>query len=218
MGRDNMGTRSSSRSEDDIEKLISRVCTHFVTQLKEELNSKIDKLDEKISKVFDSLASIKSSVQNNSKSIENLQRKYDELDQGCRKNSLRICGFQEEDDEDLLALLPEFFSQKLNISCSSKDIDYVFRLKSDKNGEAPAAIIVNFVQNCTRNKIYMAKKHLKNCPVSVFEDLTRPRYELLLSTKQKFGKKMAWSSAGKIYAWNASSNKKVLIQSKDDLL
>lgn len=217
MGRDTV-TRSGSRSEDDMDKLINKVCTNFANQLKEELHSKIDKLDEKLNKLCESLNHINSLVQKNIKAIADVQDRFDNLEQSSKRNSVRICGFKETENENLLELLPEFISQNLNVNCSQSDIDYVFRLKkNDDTGVVPAAIILNFVSNVKRNIVYQAKKRLKNTSVAIFEDLTLPRYELLMAAKKKFGRNMAWSSTGRIYAWNATLKKKIEIKAKLDL-
>ena len=216
MGRETT-TRSNSRSDDDLEKLITKVCTNFDTQLREELNPRMDKLDTKFNKICESLSKIQNSVQNNTKSIVELQNRIDIMEQHSKRNALRICGFSEREDEALLNLIPEFITQKLNINCATSDIDYVFRLKkSDDKSDIPAPILVNFLSNVKRNSVFNAKKLLKNSPVSIFEDLTRLRFETLLAAKKKHGKNMAWSSSGKLYVWISSENKKIEIKPKSD--
>lgn len=210
-------TSNSRKTEDDLEKLINKVCATFINQLKEELSDKIKQIDVKITQVCEILKNIETKIDSNKKEISELQHRVENLEQRSKANSLRICGIKRTKDEDLPAILTDILSEKLNIQVSLKDIDYAFRLKS-KNDErnGPTPIIVNFVSNMTRNKIYQAKKELKHTPISIFEDLTRARYNLLMKTKKKFGKHMAWTENGKVFAWDASTKKKIAVNINSD--
>lgn len=212
-------TRSTIRStsDDDLERLIKRVCTTFFNQIKDELSEKINKIESKIDQYCESLKVIDTKIESNKKEMTELQYRIENLEQKSKANSLRICGIEEVEDEDLSVVLTDLFSDKLNIQISQKDIDYVFRLKSkNRRTDAPTPIIINFVSNITRNKVFLAKKQLKNSKVSIFEDLTRVRYNLLMTAKERFGKNMAWTENGRVFAWDALTKKKITVSLRNN--
>lgn len=212
------GTRSSSRSDDDnIEKLISRVCANFVNQMEAKIDAKMDKLSSKLNEVCNSFKDMKGEIQKNTIAIGQLEGLIDELDQQSKRNSMRMCGLLEKDDEDLLEVIPTFITKKLKIPCSRNDINCVFRMGKEKLEGKCRPIIINYVNGGKRNEVFNSKKLLKDSGVSIFEDLTRPRYELLSEAKKKWGITNVWSSNGKIYRWVAEDRKRMLIKSKDDI-
>lgn len=212
-------TRSTSNTldgkldEDEMEKLIKKVCATFFTQIKEELTVKMIKLESKLDDVCVALKDINSRIMDNKKNITELQDRVESLEQKAKANSLRVFGVEESENEDLSGVLVGLFSEKLNINISQTDIDYVFRLRKKKEQiEKTSPIIIHFVSNTVRNRIYHAKKLLRGTPISIFEDLTRNRYGLLMATKRKFGNNMVWTEGGKVYAWDSSTKSKIYIK------
>ncbi|KAJ8981913.1 hypothetical protein NQ317_008818 [Molorchus minor] len=104
---------------------------------------------------------------------------------------------------------------KLNVICLNTDIDSVFRIGKSNNSNKPRAVLVNFVTNIKRNEVYYARKLLKGSGILMFEDLTKQRFNLLVSAKSKYGKRDAWSANGRIYV--LQDNIKRLINSSEDL-
>ncbi|KAJ8968119.1 hypothetical protein NQ317_003180 [Molorchus minor] len=216
--RSGSNTRSAKQEEEYLEQLISKVCTNFTNQLEEKLDLKVKQLDAKLSQVCDSLKNINILVNNNVKDIKELQQRCETLEQQSKRNSLRLCGFNETEGENLSQSLASFFEENLKINCASNEIDFAFRLrKFENNRNAPRPIIVNFVRNIKRNEVMAAKKLLKNTPFTIYEDLTRENYELLISAKKKYGQTKAWSTGGKIFIWNAAGNNKVHVKSRSDI-
>lgn len=188
------------------EELINKVCNNFVKQY----DSKIDK---KLDKINDSIKALTNSVASNENSIKVLKVKNDFNELRAKRNSLRFHGFEDSDEEDVMDTMLSFINDKLNVKCSSAEVDSVFRVgKENPNGRV---ILVNFVTNWKRSEVFSAKKLLKNTGISVYEDLTKERYELLLAAKKKYGKSHVWSSGGKVHVLD--NNKKIVINSVDEL-
>lgn len=214
-------TRSTSSStsetvDDATEKLITRVCHSFSSQLEAKFNLRFDQIDNKLSEVNDTLNQLKKENISNSKAICKLQEKTDYTEQLMKKNSLRIHGVIEEMNEDVVEVVTNFINRKLRVPLTPTDIDSAFRIGKDGQ-EQPRIILISFVRNIKRNEVFKAKKILKDTDYSIFEDLTKQRYDILLTGKKKFGRNKVWSSGGRIYAWNDRDNKKILLDSVEGL-
>lgn len=214
MGKETRNTAATSNSE-DVEQLINKVCASFVKQIEAKFDKKLDQINDKLSKVTDSLNEIKETVGQNKKSISDLDSKIDYLEQLSKKNALRFHGFQENPEEEVADMIVDFIINKLNITCTKENIDCAFRVGQSLH-DKPRSILVNFTSNIKRHEIITAKKNkLKGSKIAIYEDLTKPRYELLQKAKKKYGNQCAWSSGGKIYVLNNKS--KQLIKSECDL-
>ncbi|CAG9760125.1 unnamed protein product [Ceutorhynchus assimilis] len=114
-------TRSSSKSEEDIENLISRVCSNFVSQLERKLDSKLEAFETKITSLCDSLKDVNLSLAKNSQVIDELAVKVDVVEQRSKRNTLRLCGFEENQEDDLKTVL-KFFSDATLDSIQENEI------------------------------------------------------------------------------------------------
>lgn len=215
----NTEENSNSISDAAMEKLISKVCCNFVTQLEAKIDSKFDKLVDKLSEVTNSIKVLDERVTSHSLQAVKLNERNDYIEQLLKKNSLRFLGIAELDNEDVVDTVISFIINILKVNCNISDIDSAFRLpKPHGSSNNPRSIMVTFVQNIKRNEVFSAKKVLKNTPYSIYEDLTASRYEILVAAKAKFGKNKAWSAGGNVFVWCDKDRKKILIKSKNDLL
>lgn len=131
------------------------------------------------------------------------------------KNSLRFNGMEEQGQENILDLITSFINNKLNVSCSHNDINYLYRVGNINNSRKPRPILINFVTNLKCKEIVNARKLLKNSGISIYEELTKRRYNLLQLAKKKHGRTNAWSLNGKVYV---KLNKQTcLLRSEEDL-
>ncbi|KAG5869314.1 hypothetical protein JTB14_001637 [Gonioctena quinquepunctata] len=184
----------------DVEELTSRVCAEFYSKIEKSFDSKFSKMEKQ-------LASIETAL------------KISDLEQHQRINSIRIQGLREEaDNEYLLENTLQFFEHSLNISCTKQEIDSIFRINGRQDVAKPRPIIVKFVTNFKKNEIIGARKLLKNKNISVFEDLSKKKFQLLKIAKEKVGPKKAWSLGGKIFVWSEKRNKKIIINNEQDIL
>lgn len=214
MGKNKQAVTQELSTED----LINKVCSYFMEKIESSFESKFDKLCDKLNNLQDTLNNINKTVDSHQKIISAVEDRCDEMEQHCKKNALRICGLAEENrNETVLDNVIRFFSTKLNITCKNEDFDSVFRIGKFNNTEKPRTILVNFISNIKRSEVFTAKKLLKNNEVSMFEDLTKKRFELLIAAKKKMGPANAWSSNGRIYVWCEKSRKRCVINKEVDL-
>lgn len=204
-------TRSTSISDDSIEKLIQKVCATFANQLKADFDVRFNKLEDQLKVVSSALNTINCDIKSNKEAILNLNSQLDVTQQLSKRNSLRFVGLPEEDGERVIDTVVNFINITLNVHCSKRDIDCAFRLAKTDNAERPRVILVTFALNWIRNEVFSAKKVLKNSEVAIFEDLTKIRYDLLMHSKRKYGKSKVWSAGGNIYFWSDTENKKKII-------
>jgi len=134
---------------------------------------------------------------------EDSLRRDDELEQYQRRNNLRVFGIEESDGEDTDQLLLDLFKDKLNVDVQLADIDRSHRVGKPStpgtNGAVkPRAIIVKFTSYRTRRAVFSVKKRLRGSKVSISEDLTRHRYNLLRQATEEHGRGNVWSSDGRI--------------------
>ncbi|CAG9812936.1 unnamed protein product [Phaedon cochleariae] len=208
-GRNRSGSTNSNGANDAaMEHLINKVCANFVNQLETKFEKQLDKLHDKLSDMSESLNKMSASVTVNTNSITNLVKRSDQFEQLHKKNSLRIYGIVERDNENTPETIVEFINKELGVECSRRDLDMAFRL-DQMSSEKPRAILVNFTSNILKNDIMSAKRKLKNSPISIYEDLSKSLYELLRKAKHKYGSRNAWASAGKIFVKQGESKKQI---------
>nr|KAG5694530.1 hypothetical protein BaRGS_030405 [Batillaria attramentaria] len=124
-------------------------------------------------------------------------QKADEVAQYTRRNNVRIFGVPESENESVEeceAKILEIFNKKLGVSLAPKDLEATHRLgkkkppklrdgdnDSDSDEEnRPRAIIVRFVSRKSVQAVLSNRRKLKNSRIVITEDLTVPRYQLLM--------------------------------------
>lgn len=200
------GSTSTLGDDDAMEKLISKLCTKFLTQLEDRLDARFSKFEDKLSEVCESIKTLRDEVGSTAAKVTDIQKKVDTLEQIQKRNSIRISGLPVSDDGDILVYVVDFIKSKLKVDCSSTDIDYCFRTIKDSK----CTIIVNFCSNWKKHAVLAAKHRLKGTQIAIFEDLTPTKYKLLSQAKKKFGNNKAWSSGGRIFYWDPKTNKKLI--------
>ncbi|KAJ8914734.1 hypothetical protein NQ315_017445 [Exocentrus adspersus] len=202
-------------NDEGLEQLIAKVCSTFVKQLEARIDKKFNSISTKLEDLGNSFKTLNESVIANKRVIDELAVTIDYLEQSAKNNTLRFCGIEESKDVKDMDLVLSCMQSKLGINCSPSEVDYVFRAGKFVNGGRPRPMIVRFLANIKKAEVYSSKKLLKDSGITVFEDLSKRRYQLLQQAKKKFGKSAAWSAGGKIYV--LANNKKCQINSATDL-
>lgn len=138
-----------------------------------------------------------------------LRDEVDNLEQYSRRNCLRVFGVKEEVGENTEDKVREIFSSKLCVKVEPSDIDRCHRV-GKLNAKKSRPIIIKLVSYKTRATIIRARKLLKGTGISIKEDLTNKRLELLNAASTKYGIKNAWSFNGNIYVNAGDSVKRIL--------
>ncbi|KAK3911110.1 Protein unc-13-like protein C [Frankliniella fusca] len=124
-----------------------------------------------------------------------LRDKTDDLEQRNRLENLRIFGVTEVDNEETDLLVLDV-AKKLGLySIERSDISRSHRVGKKHDGK-PRAIIVKFVSFATRQKMFLAKKKLKSSGISIREDLTSIRQDILNKARDSF--ENVWTQSGVI--------------------
>ncbi|KAJ8927523.1 hypothetical protein NQ314_020025 [Rhamnusium bicolor] len=145
----------------------------------------MEKINKKLMDVSDSLKLLDKTVSSNTKAISELTDKFDLLEQYFKKNFLRFLGIAENNDEDLVEIIVSLINNTLKVPCANQDIDYTFRVSKLTQADNTRAVLVNFVSNIKRTQVFNSRKLLKGTNLSVYEDLTRKRYDLLKEAKKR---------------------------------
>ncbi|KAI4469370.1 l1 transposable element-related [Holotrichia oblita] len=108
----------------------------------------------------------------------------DSLEQYTRRNSIRLFGVPEQENEDTLKLVKEILTEKMELPEICFLIDRCHRLKSknaSKNiatNARPNAIIIKFMSYNAKMSVNQQKKALKGTGWVITDDLTSNRYAL----------------------------------------
>lgn len=218
-----LNTRSAATSEikvnnvEAIEDLINKVCTSFVNQLEANIDKKFSKIDSKLNEVNNTLKDLTQMINSNKSAIETLDLKYDQLEQNSKSNCLRFTGFpedREEKEENVMNVLLTYLNDTLKVSCSPNDIDNIYRIgKANRNKSR--TILVKFLRSIKRNEVINARKLAKGSGITIYEDLTKERYNLLQLAKKKHGSRDVWCLGGRIFVQRG--DKRCLINSLNEL-
>jgi hypothetical protein len=134
--------------------------------------------------------------------VDDLESTNDDLEQYQRRNSLRISGLLEEDNEDTfqrsLCVINE--TMKVEPPIQEQDIDRLHRVGKQDGGK-PRSIIVKFATYRARHRVMQCRRNLKNSNIFINEDLTRERSKLLYQsrlTKRQEKIKDCWTHDGSI--------------------
>ena len=153
------------------------------------------------------------------KEVIKLKVKIDDLEQYQRKDSCRINGIKEIEDETVDQLEEEIVKVAgwSGANISRADISIAHRLNA-RRGIKP--VIVKFTSRGAKDRFYRAKKNLKEKveakEIYISEDLTKLRYKLLQAAKKCNGYKSLTTTGGKILVWNGG-NHPVKVEHPEDL-
>lgn len=156
------------------------------------------------------------------------QYRYDQLEQYTRRESVKICGLEEQADETT-GMLEEAvieIANVIDVPLNPCDISVVHRSGPKKSGK-PRPVLCKFVSRKKKEAIISNRRALKNAgnKVFIYEDLTPLRSKLLHVVKKNETIHHAYTSNGKIFACLKDINdpnkhldlKKVVVENPDDL-
>ena len=190
--------------------------TYFDEQYQSSLMSILKSFTEKI----DEISSVATIAQNTSEllkaelnqtqeKVKELELKIDDQEQRSRNACLLFHGIDEDDEEDTDRQIIVICSKHLNIEIDINSITRSHRLgpirmpgietRRQRKEVRARPIIVRFNNFRERQKIFSAKKRLKGKRISVTENLTKMRMELLKKANTKFGKGNCWTQEGRIF-------------------
>lgn len=186
-----------------MESLITKICEKVEISFKD----RFDKQERQIVKLEKQVSSLKSD-------IEQLQINNDKLEQYSRKNDIRIFGLKEKRNENIVEETYSFFKQKLGAQIERADIREVNRIgKNMENRDRP--IIVKFMKESSKNEVFYKKKQLKGTGITMREDLTKARLDLIKVAIEQFESKNVWTQGGRVFVF--AQNRKHVVNNIEDI-
>lgn len=144
--------------------------------------------------------------------IESLRKELghrsDELEQYQRRNNLRIFGVPESPNESTDAIVLNV-AAKMKVDITLSDIDRSHRTGKQSPGNHPRPIIVKWVSYAKRSEFFRSKRHLKGSGITVREDLTATRLNLLRTAIDKFGLNNTWTQDGVIIVLRGNTRHRI---------
>ena len=205
------------KDDDIINKLVSVIRTTLITELTpiitEKVTQSIDKsIELQLKSRDDRIAALESK-------LDSITKQNDDAEQYSRRNCIVFHGLPETDNENTDETIIKICREKMKLQIESKDLDRSHRL-GRSNGGKPRGIIAKFANYNSRDKIYRARKVLRNCsgtPVYIHESLTKMRSELFWKVKSSQAVKVAWTQDGRVYALLKKDDKRITLSHKGDL-
>ena len=137
--------------------------------------------------------------------LKSLTRAVDDQEQRSRNMCLLFHGIVETEDEDTDQHVINTIKNELEIEMGVGDIQRSHRLgqvRTQRSTRAakprPRPIIMRFSDYRKRREVFTTKRKLKGKAVSITENLTQTRLELLKAATEKYGKGNAWTVDGRI--------------------
>ena len=147
------------------------------------------------------------------------EEKMDDLEQYSRRSCLVITGVKETRGEDTDQIVEEILFSKLGLNLAPFEVQRTHRLgqiRDPKDGRAVnRPIIIRFVGYKSRDKVFKVKRKLKGTGISIFENLTERRAELLQEVKKIAGYKNVWTMDGRILTFGRNGQK-IQVRRKED--
>jgi len=171
---------------------------HIHQELVQKLQLEIEKKDEEIRFLHQTVDS-----------------RTDEISQYQRRNSLRIFGVEEKKLENCDQLILDIASNQLNIDLELEDLDRCHRSGRKSNTGRPRPIIVKFVSYRKRSVVFKEKSRLKGTNITIREDLTKYRLNLLQKAIGHYETKNVWTYDGRIIIKTPDGIKHTVVSEND---
>ena len=133
----------------------------------------------------------------------------DDLEQYSRRNCLIFTGIKEageDETENTEEVILDICRNKLQIELHRFILDSTHRLgrkripKPDWEIPKPGPIIAKFITYHDRDSVYKYKRKLKESGLTIMENLTNRRVDLLNEVREAVGVKNTWTFDGCVYA------------------
>lgn len=169
----------------EIEEMITKQVTEKVTQECAQLNKGVTKMGTEVRDL----------KADNSK----LYAILDDQEQNARSQNVRIFGVETSDGEDTRKIVLDLLNKKMKCGIKDSEIKKCFRVPAKNPSDKPPAILVQFFNDTSRTAVLVNRKQNPVTGVSVKEDLTKRRLDLLHRAVSKYTLKNAWTLRGNVY-------------------
>jgi len=174
--------------------------------------------------------------------LQKANSRVDELEAYTRRDNLVISGLpvesyaeasssteqdgRGESSEGTEKSLLKLFNDQLKVNVSPADISVAHRLRKRGGSSAvnsgPPAVIVRFTNRKTRDRVYNARRELRNMNTRIFinEDLNQSTNKLFFNARHLVKSRIihsAWTYTGNVFIKETSTSRPRRITSTDDL-
>lgn len=199
---------------EDVEAIFQRVFKREQQDIIHQIQAHFDaKVEHLINKYETEIKRLETKVQEQQKNIEKLEQKAINAEQYSRRNLVRIFGISEEEQEDVQETVVSVIEKHLKIQISPDVIDNIHRT-GVKSVNKPRPIILKFTSYRFKQQIMLKRNLFKGTGITVQDDLTRERLELLIKAKNKYGARNAWTIRGNVMA-NTDTGKRCIRTEQD---
>lgn len=185
----------------------------LITNALKPLNNSVKALQNEIAGLRTEVESLKEDIEKKDEEISDLYVRLDEREQYSRRNNLRIFGVTETEHENTDNLVVKV-AKDIGVTLDGHNIDRSHRI--GKPGPKPRPIIVKFIGYHARKEMFSAKKALKGTGITIREDLTKCRLEVLKRAVKEYSERNVWSSDGVIMV-KINNLRPIRVKSERDL-
>lgn len=208
-----MSTKSASLS--DIESTITNCLSKdsFVNKIVDLLTVRVK--DAVLQALTDTLREAREEIKDLRTQVDSLKSEIkevklsaasrcDDLEQYTRRHNVRIFGVPEVEGENTDDVVTKIFTDKLKLDIPRDRLDRTHRVGRRPGPTANGTprsrpIIVRFSSYRDRRSVFTSKKLLKGSGITIREDLTSARAELLRAAVSRYGVTNVWTLDGRIH-------------------
>ena len=157
------------------------------------------------------IAALQSELKNSNIKVEDLEKKIERQEQYSKRNCIIIHGLKEEKNESTNDKVVKLFREELNEDVLLADLDRAHRIgkKRLKQKTTPSYRKICVIQYS--QKVFKSKKKLKGKNISITENLTGYRMNILNEAREKFGFNNGWTYDGRILFKDNNDGQKIKI-------
>lgn len=197
------------KGDDFVDKIVAKLTAKVrdavleaLSQSLRDARSRIDELNQEVSKLRTEL-----------KRVEVVEKSVEEAEQYQRRNNLRVFGIPEARGESTDGIVIGLFKDKLDIDLPLERVERTHRVgrprpPGDDGKPRHRPIIVRFNSYRDRREVFSNKKRLKGSGITIREDLTTKRAEVLRHAIQQHGPSKVWTVDGRIIWDDGAGNRR----------
>lgn len=214
-------SKFNKQQEDKIEQIVTNIIIskfddNWMSTLIDKITEKVEQsCKNKLKEQEEKINQMEKEVNNLKIELEQVKMDKDNVEQYTRKNNVRIFGIKEVNQENTENLVIKLCQEKLNINLTANDIEICHRVGTNNN-KNNRPIFVKLISNKVKNDIYYAKSKLKGLKITIREDITKHRMEIIKTAVEEFGPKNVWTQNGSMYIY--CNNKKNYVKNVEELL
>lgn len=204
-----------------VESKISAVLTNeeFIKNICEKVSQK---LADRLEKQSSSIDNLTTAMEDLKAAKHRFEKQIDDMRQYSKVTNLRIFGVpQRQGPENTKEIVLDICKNRLKLGnlVREMDIKNCYRVKTKNagvdNGRLPA-ILVTFYSENKKTQVLKCRKLLKSTGMSIQEDLTARRLNLLKMAAEKYTRNNVWVHDGRVCVKNGGKIRR--INHEDDLV